>query len=117
MSEQPAERVHLIADGEAVTSCCGRTPFELPRTERITVDPAWANCGQRDVIVKGALNLHMFRQRLTTLGVRFEVVPLSGDVPAENFTAYYRDRTVRITATAEQWAEIDQHLKVIREGL
>lgn len=38
------ERAHLIADGEAVTSCCHRTPFELPRTERITVDPALANC-------------------------------------------------------------------------
>lgn len=34
-----AEAVHLIADGEAVTSCCGRTPFELPRTDRLTVDP------------------------------------------------------------------------------
>lgn len=39
------ERVHLIKDGDAVTSCCGRTPFELPRSERITVDPALANCG------------------------------------------------------------------------
>lgn len=34
--------VHLIADGEAVTSCCGRTPFELGRYERITVDPEMA---------------------------------------------------------------------------
>lgn len=38
------ETVHAIADGEAVTSCCGRTPFELPRMERITVDPKFANC-------------------------------------------------------------------------
>lgn len=36
------ETVHLIADGEAVTSCCGVTPFELPRTARITVDPTLA---------------------------------------------------------------------------
>lgn len=36
------EPVHLIADGEAVTSCCGRTPFELPRTDRLTVDPSLA---------------------------------------------------------------------------
>jgi hypothetical protein len=64
----------------------------------------------RDVVVKGALNLHVFRQRLTALGVPFQVVPLSGDVPAENFTAYYRDRTVRITATGEQWVEIEQWL-------
>lgn len=33
------EVVHLIADGEAVTSCCGRTPFELPRMDRLTVNP------------------------------------------------------------------------------
>ena len=38
------ETVHLIADGEAVTSCCGRTPFELPRDERITSDPALRSC-------------------------------------------------------------------------
>lgn len=69
---------------------------------------------QRDVVVKGALNLHMFRQRLTALGARFEVVPLSGDVPAENFTAYYRDRTVRITASDEQWATIEQWLGHVR---
>lgn len=36
------EPVHQIADGEAVTSCCGRTPFELPRTDRLTVDPSLA---------------------------------------------------------------------------
>ena len=66
----------------------------------------------RDVVVKGALNLHMFRQRLTSMGVPFEVLPLSGDVPKVNFTAYYTHRTVRITATPEQWASIDQWLAV-----
>lgn len=35
-------------------------------------------------------------------------MPLSGDVPAENFTAYYRDRTVRIIASDEQWADVQQ---------
>jgi hypothetical protein len=38
------ELTHGITDGEAVTGCCGRTPFELSRTERITVDPALVNC-------------------------------------------------------------------------
>lgn len=38
--------VHLIADGAAVTTCCGRTPFELPRSERITVDPSLESCKQ-----------------------------------------------------------------------
>lgn len=39
------EITHLIADGEVVTSCCGRTPFELPRTERLTVDQTLRTCG------------------------------------------------------------------------
>lgn len=26
---------HLIRDGEAVTDCCKKTPFELPRTDEI----------------------------------------------------------------------------------
>lgn len=65
---------------------------------------------QRDVVVKGALNLHVFRQHLTSLGATFEVVPLSGVVPETNFTAYYTHRTVRITATAEQWTSIDEWL-------
>jgi len=68
--------------------------------------------GQRDVVVKGALNLHVFQQHLTSLGAQFEVVPLSGNVPAVNFTAYYTHRTVRITADAEQWADIAQWLSV-----
>lgn len=24
--------------------CCGRTPFEVPRTDRITLDPALVTC-------------------------------------------------------------------------
>lgn len=42
--KRSAETTHLIADGEAVTLCCGRTPFELPRTDRLTVDPTRRNC-------------------------------------------------------------------------
>lgn len=38
--------VHLVVDGAAVTTCCGRTPFELPRSERITVDPSLESCKQ-----------------------------------------------------------------------
>lgn len=31
--------------GHGVTPCCGRTPFELPRTDRLT-QISWAiNCG------------------------------------------------------------------------
>jgi hypothetical protein len=34
-------------DGQYVTPCCGLTPFELPRGDRITEDPALATCGRR----------------------------------------------------------------------
>lgn len=27
---------HIIRDGEAVTDCCKKTPFELPQTDQIT---------------------------------------------------------------------------------
>jgi len=51
------ETVHLIADGEAVTLCCGRTPFELPRTDRLTVDPSLAGgCGGRRCSCPDPLN-------------------------------------------------------------
>ena len=31
-------------EGSGVTSCCGRTPFELPMTDRMTLDPALVTC-------------------------------------------------------------------------
>lgn len=39
--------VHLIRDGSATTSCCHRTPFELPRAggHRLTVDSDQVTCG------------------------------------------------------------------------
>ncbi len=40
----PPGPVHLVADGDGVTLCCGRTPFELPRTERVTSDAKEATC-------------------------------------------------------------------------
>ncbi len=34
------------ADGSQVTPCCGRTPFDLPRTDRLTLDPRLVTCGE-----------------------------------------------------------------------
>lgn len=34
-------------DGSGLTPCCGRTPFELPRTDRITNDPEHVTCVPR----------------------------------------------------------------------
>ncbi len=32
------------AHGEAVTPCCGASPFELPRTDQLTLNPAAITC-------------------------------------------------------------------------
>lgn len=32
-------------DGTQLTPCCGETPFDLPRTDQITLDPALVTCG------------------------------------------------------------------------
>lgn len=69
---------------------------------------------QREVAVKGALNLHTFKQYLDSLGVTYDVVPLSGDVPVHGFTEYYTNRTVRISATAEQWERIERRPELTR---
>lgn len=37
--------VHRCPPGDSgVTPCCGRTPFELPRTDRMTDDPRLVTC-------------------------------------------------------------------------
>lgn len=40
------ERVHACPpkDGGGITPCCHRTPFELPATDRITLDAALVTC-------------------------------------------------------------------------
>ena len=40
--------VHLCgpSDGPSVFSCCGRTPSEVPRTDRVTLDPGLVTCGK-----------------------------------------------------------------------
>lgn len=36
--------VHLATKGDVNMHCCGRTPFELPRGDRMTLDPHGWNC-------------------------------------------------------------------------
>jgi hypothetical protein len=39
------EITHACPPGDAAcTPCCGRTPFELPRTDRLTLDPTLVTC-------------------------------------------------------------------------
>ncbi|WIM97824.1 hypothetical protein ACTOB_001378 [Actinoplanes oblitus] len=42
ISAEPQSAVHFIGTDMGVTSCCRRTPFELPRGDRLTDDP-WAS--------------------------------------------------------------------------
>jgi len=44
MSDTEAVAVHHIKADKGTTSCCGRTPFELPSWERITNDPELCTC-------------------------------------------------------------------------
>lgn len=45
ISLPPAPPIHgCPPDGSGVTPCCGRTPFELPRTDRMSTDPALITC-------------------------------------------------------------------------
>lgn len=40
------EVVHACpANGRWVTACCHKTPFELPRNDRMTLDPDQVTCG------------------------------------------------------------------------
>jgi len=38
------EVVHLAQNERGTMACCGRTPFELPRTDRMTFDPTQRTC-------------------------------------------------------------------------
>jgi hypothetical protein len=59
------------AEGEAVTPCCGRTPFELPRTDRMTFDGDMVTCpssGQTLVMPRGAV-VAMYQVCCESLGI------------------------------------------------
>lgn len=38
------ELVHASPTESALTRCCGHTPFELKRTDRLTNDPSLVTC-------------------------------------------------------------------------
>jgi len=42
------ETVHACPpEGKGFTPCCGRTPFDLPRTDRMTLDSSLVTCTHR----------------------------------------------------------------------
>ncbi len=42
-----AEIVHACPpEGSGIMPCCGRTPFDAPLTDRMTLDPALVTCGR-----------------------------------------------------------------------
>jgi hypothetical protein len=46
-SPHEAEITHMCPpDGGGLMPCCGQTPFEVPRTDRITADPERVTCGR-----------------------------------------------------------------------
>jgi hypothetical protein len=46
--ENVAEVTHACPpdDGGGLMPCCGLTPFEVPRTDRMTLDPELVTCGK-----------------------------------------------------------------------
>jgi len=53
--ETMAEITHSCPpEGQYLTPCCGKTPFELPRTDRMTLDPSLVTCQARPEDVPGA---------------------------------------------------------------
>ncbi len=73
------ETIHFIADGDAVTSCCGRTPFELPRSDRITVDPALTNCEPAPVASREQIVADFIAQREEYVRVLKQCVDADAD--------------------------------------
>ena len=54
MSGEATEKVHdCPRNGESVTLCCGRSPFELPRTDRMTLDPDLVTCNRAAAVSGG----------------------------------------------------------------
>ena len=50
---KPGETTHLCPPGDsALTPCCGKSPFELPKTDRLTEDPKLVTCHARKEIKK-----------------------------------------------------------------
>ena len=41
---------HCPPEGSGVMPCCGRTPFEVSRTDRMAEDPALVTCGPDRVV-------------------------------------------------------------------
>lgn len=51
--EEPAPLVHLAPPaGSGLTPCCGRTPLELPTSDRITASPSRATCTGRQELAE-----------------------------------------------------------------
>jgi hypothetical protein len=40
---------HCPRQGESVTPCCGKTPFEIPGWHRMTAKPELVNCGRLEL--------------------------------------------------------------------
>jgi hypothetical protein len=61
-----AETTHECpADGGQRTPCCGQTPFELPRTDRITEDSGLVTCGKPERLLTPEIAAAFIRECVT----------------------------------------------------
>ncbi len=57
MADTGAVTVHRVPlEGEAVTLCCGMTPFELPYMDRLTLDADLVTCNAPAAHQEGTVN-------------------------------------------------------------
>lgn len=85
------ETVHACPpDGSGVTPCCGRTPFELPRTDRISSEVAVVTCQPAvPVAAPPTTDPTALRERIA------ETLALRHNGPASDGRGWFRDEEQR----------------------
>jgi hypothetical protein len=67
MTDQTADETTVHAcppPGSGLTPCCGRTPFELPPTDRMSLDPTAVTCSAAPAVQAPAADRAALRDRI-----------------------------------------------------
>lgn len=102
----PAPVAHACPQkGSGVMPCCALTPFEVPRTDRISIDPFEVTCGQRtptpvpaDVRDQIAAAIHRYD---------YEAGLSGNDIPSKHHRGE-ADAVLRVPAIAEALTAVER---------
>lgn len=76
-------------EGSGRTPCCGRTPFELPGTDRMTLEPALVNCAEGGAVMSTTEPTdEMVDKAMTAYAIAWQHQPFTG----RSLTQNARDR-------------------------